>query len=200
MAPDLIVWCYCLNDNHKFLHKLDSEGHFLWTDEAKESLKIDSFVDKIISRSYVLSMIKMHWMAIKAASAKSVFSWEGTIDFNIAWKDYSWLDYEADLKEMKSTLDKVNCKLCVVVFPYGPQLNSRLMMINRDYTLKPQRKLGNLCKKYHIPLLDLFSSFYSLSKEHKRMLRDDIHLTKKGHEIVAQEIMKFLSISSFLSF
>ena len=39
---NLVIWGYCLNDNHKFLHQLDPKGGMLATPEAAQSLAIHS--------------------------------------------------------------------------------------------------------------------------------------------------------------
>ena len=59
--PDLVIWAYCLNDNHKFLHRFDEQAHMLWTDEARESLGlgINTWWDWVVSRSYVLTAIRI---------------------------------------------------------------------------------------------------------------------------------------------
>jgi hypothetical protein len=33
--PDLVIWAYCLNDNHRFLHELNQQAQMLTTREAK---------------------------------------------------------------------------------------------------------------------------------------------------------------------
>ncbi|MCX5696782.1 MAG: GDSL-type esterase/lipase family protein [Candidatus Omnitrophica bacterium] len=198
-TPNLVVWCYCLNDNHRFLHKFNVDGKMLRTQEAEDSLKINSLFDKIISRSYVLSLIKVHLVAKKLARKTSDFPWEDLPDFNIAWKDYSWINYEENLRKMEQILDKNGSKLCILIFPFGPQLNPGTLALNRDFVLKPQAKLKELCMRYHVPVLDLFSLFYSLENKHEKIFKDDgIHLTKLGHEVVSQEVIEFLKKQGLL--
>ena len=93
IEPDLVIWSYCLNDNHKFLHKFDRKGKMLWTDEAKNTFKIHSKWNSLIGYSYVLSSLKSRFIAKKQLKKSKDFAWENTVDFNIAWKDFSWNDY-----------------------------------------------------------------------------------------------------------
>ena len=101
--PDLVIWTYCLNDNHKFLHRFNEKGRRLWTEEAEKSLEIHTVLDSIVSRSYVLSEIQMGLRASgdRTGEDKGKFVWERNKAFNIAWKNYSWRRYEKHLREMK---------------------------------------------------------------------------------------------------
>src|SRR3990170_2991554 len=143
--PDLVIWTYCLNDNHQFLHRFDENARMLLTEEAKESLQINSYWDKLVSRSYILSLIRFtiisHNKRSNLDNVEYKFIWEKLPDFNIAWKDYSWSGYEENLVELKNLLHKRGGKLAIVIFPYEPQLVYGLTKKeNYDYIVKPQHK------------------------------------------------------------
>jgi len=193
--PDLVIWTYCLNDNYKFLHQFDEKARMLVTEEARKTLTIDSSGDFLISRSYILSWLRIKIMAKKQQEKENTgsrFVWETQTDFNIAWKDYSWRSYEDYLKEMLGLLAQKNTKLAVVVFPYEPQLDYRHDTSNYDYAVKPQRILNALCEKYRIRCLDMYPVFSPFYDKGQKLFRDGIHLNDHGHRVTAETIHEFL--------
>ncbi|MDM8539694.1 SGNH/GDSL hydrolase family protein [Desulfococcaceae bacterium HSG9] len=201
IKPDLVIWTYCLNDNHKFLHKFDEKGKMLWTDEARNTFKIDTYWGVIISRSYVLSMINIRLLSRKAEAKKknAQFGWERSFDFSIAWKDYPWAAYEKYLIEFKTILKKQNSKLAIVVFPFEPQIKYRNNKKHIRYVLKPQRKIRVLCEKHQVPCLDLYSTLSDQYDKKRRMFRDGIHLNLEGHKLVSDAIVNFLHQNDLLA-
>jgi hypothetical protein len=197
-SPDVVIWVYCLNDNHKFLHQFDERGTMLVTDEANESLKIHNFWDRIVSRSYLLSALKIRLMAARNDAAPTKFFWEQRVDFNVAWKDYTWPTYEGYLKEMRDLLASMGTKLVLVVIPYEPQLDYRNDVANYDYATKPQRILGDLCKKYDILCLNTYAAFARSYNQSKPLFRDKIHLNEDGQILTESLIFNFLTKNSLL--
>ena len=192
--PDLVIWAYCLNDNHKFLHRFDEQAHMLWTDEARESLGlgINTWWDWVVSRSYVLTAIRIG--LIRPPDSSSMFPWEAREDFNTAWKDYSWLFYEEHLREMIELLKPRRARLAIIIFPYEPQLTLRTYRQSRDYILKPQTKLAALCEKYAVPCLDLYPRFEQAYDTGIKLYRDGIHFNPAGHHLTVAELMQFLDL------
>lgn len=191
--PDLVLWTYCLNDNHKFLHVFDQDARMLTTAEARASVQIRSEWDWIVGRSYVLSTLHIASLARRVSGRDTPvdFPWEAQPDFNTAWKDYSWDAYEAQLREMADLLGGRNARLAIVVFPYEPQLLHRSMHDKRDYVLAPQRHLAELCGRYSIPCLDLFPAFERAYDAGRTLYRDGIHLNLEGHELTVAELLAF---------
>ena len=190
--PNLVVWAYCLNDNHKFLHRFDEKAKMLWTDEALENLQATSFLAKLASRSYILSELKLRMFATQNQHQGCRFPWECRPDFNIAWKDEPWARYEASLNEMKQLTKRMHSHLAILIFPYEPQLQQFDSVQDTEYILKPQRRINMLCQKYDVPCLDLFPAFHKKSRESVKLYRDGVHLTKEGHELAASLIYTFL--------
>jgi len=200
-TPDLVVWGYCLNDNHRFLHRFDENARMLWTREAERTLEVDSLWDSVVSRSYLLTRIRLgirHKMKQRRAKSKGKFRWESAVDFHIAWKDAPWLDYEEYLLDLKGRLDEHNGKLAIIVFPLESQLRYRNHPEDYDYVVKPQRRLLALCEKHGIPCLDLYPEFASQYSEKKRLFRDGIHLNEEGHRFVTMQTLRFLSENHLL--
>jgi lysophospholipase L1-like esterase len=198
-TPDLVVLSYCLNDNHKFLHRLDGTGRLLWTQEAIDQFAINSPIDWLISRSYILSQIKLGAVTVsqRRTQEKTLFPWETTEDFSAAWKDESWSAAEGYLREMKATLARVGSQFAIVVIPYEPQLDDEALQANDDYVLKPQRSLKRICTDLDVPCLDLFEAFRSARAQGLGVFKGDgIHLTDAGHRFVADQLDRFLRANS----
>ena len=201
-TPDLVLWTYCLNDNHRFLHRFDENARMLWTREAERSLEVDSLWDAIVSRSYLLTRLRLgirHKMEQRKAASKARFSWESTVDFNIAWKDSPWLDYENYLADLKGLLDAHDGKMAVIVFPLESQIRYGRRAVDQEYVLKPQRKLLSLCRKHGVPCLDLYPAFAAEYTRGVRLFRDGTHLNEAGHRFAAEQILRFMSENHLLS-
>ena len=195
--PDLVIWTYCLNDNHQFLHRFDEKARMLLTDEALNSLKSTSTFDKFVSRSYILSDLKLRLLARRNQHQECKFPWECVPDFNIAWKDEPWSRYEAYLSEMKHLTTQMQSRLAILVFPYEPQLEEYDRGRETEYVLKPQRRINALCEKYDVPCLDVFPAFYK--RNSVKLFRDGIHLTREGHQLTASLIDTFLHENNLIS-
>lgn len=190
--PDIVVLCYVMNDNPKFLHQFDPNLDMLFTDEAKVSLQIHGPLDKFVSQSYVLSSLKARLMKPNPDVSASGFPWDGTLDFNTAWKDESWPDVESQIREMKTILTAQHAQLVIVIFPLMDQLNDTYLGKNRQYVLKPQMKLATLGNTEGIPVLDLFDAFYRGEKKRQLFVEDGLHLTTDGHRVTADMLFPFL--------
>jgi len=197
LEPDLVVLIYCMNDNHTFLHRFDEEASMLWTKQAKEEFAIKNATDKFISRSYFLSYLKLELLNKSTATAgDSEYPWDNEIDFSIAWKDYSWPDFDARIRQMQESLKQKQAALSVVVFPLEAQLELELYRKNPSYVLKPQYEVQRVTEKYGIPHLDLYQSFYDATNNgSSRLYTDGIHLSEDGHREAAWAIEKFLLMS-----
>lgn len=199
--PDLVVWSYCLNDNHKFLHRFDQEARMLFTDEAAKSLEIHSWWDRVVSRSWVLTDIRVGLLARREAAVARPggFPWEARPDFNVAWKAYTWPTYERHLAEMVDLLKRRGARLAIVVFPFEPQILFRSLRDRRDEILFPQRRLKRLCRDYDVPCLDLYRTFARAYDDGRTLYRDDgIHPNQDGHAIAAVRILRFLDAQRLL--
>jgi lysophospholipase L1-like esterase len=195
--PDLVIWVYCLNDNHKFLHRVNEDAKLLWTEEAEKSLEINNSWDKLVSHSYVLTQLKLGVLATvkKATKPKRKFVWKERHDMNIAWKDYSWPRYEEYVEEMKGILDERGIGLCIVVVPFEPQIvTHRYTPDEYDYVFSPQRHVAEICGRLDIPCLDLTQplSEYQYAHQQGLFVADNVHLNEIGHTVAADEIREFL--------
>jgi hypothetical protein len=96
--PDVVVWTYCLNDNHRFLHQFDAQAHMLFTQEAQDSLAIRSWWDWVVSRSYVLTSIRVGLLARQHPDTNRTvtFGWENR-RFQHRLEGLLWPFYESHL-------------------------------------------------------------------------------------------------------
>ena len=201
IQPDLVIWTYCLNDNYTFLHHFNEKAQMLWTKEAEASLKLNSSWDLLLSKSYILTRLHMAFLAQPEQYQKTghtIFSWQDSIDFNIAWKKYSWKNHEQQIIKLKKILETQNAALAVVIFPYEPQLLIQDSEKHIDYITKPQQYLTDLCRKYSIPCLDLYPTFAERYAQKATLYRDGIHLNSDGHVLATQEILSFLHNAELL--
>lgn len=192
--PDLVVLQYCLNDNYAFLHVVDDSGRWLLTPEAERAVGFDHLgpLAWVTRSSYLLLTIRV-WLAHIDALSGTPFVWEKRPDFYAAWKDSSWPQMEASLAEMKSLLDSIDASFIVVVVPFKPQFSPQALEKDREYTLRPQRRLNEICTRLGVPILDLFPLFSRHQVD--ELYRDQIHLTERGHRIVADELSIHLGAS-----
>jgi lysophospholipase L1-like esterase len=199
-TPDLVLWAYCVNDNHRFLHRFSEDGNMLWTDEARESLKINSAWDRIGRRSRLLTLLRVGVFAHAKGGGRrrGKFRWEDSIAFSAAWKDHTWADYESHLLELKEALQQHNGRLAIIIFPHEAQLLVRSDKDNHEYIVKPQRKLTALCQKHDVPCLDLYPAFSAEYDHGKKLYRDGIHLNDRGHRFTTDRISRFLSEKGLL--
>jgi lysophospholipase L1-like esterase len=192
-SPDLVILQYCLNDNHRFLHRLNDKRHWLITMEARWALlpKKDSWFSRLIETSYLITEIRMRLYRARNALAKGTdFPWERSPSFASAWQAQTWGEFKQHLVTMRDLLWSSMARLAVVAVPYGPQLEKEHLKWDRRYVLFPQAKISEICSESGIPLLDLHPVF--LASSGTKLFSDGIHLTDEGHKLTANSIFDFL--------
>jgi lysophospholipase L1-like esterase len=201
-SPDVVIWTYCLNDNHRFLHRFGRDGRMLLTNEARARLALDPPWDAIVRRSYVLSLIHVGLASLGFNDEAADFEWEARADFSAAWKDYSWAEYEKNFERMVHLTRQHGIKLTVVIFPFEPQLFHALTFEGQPerlgYITKPQRSLIAVAEKYGVPYLDLLPEYLPEYARGARFFRDGIHLNPEGHADTARRMLRFLSEADLL--
>lgn len=196
-VPDLVIWVYCLNDNHRFLHRVDTEGRFLFAREEEPQSISSQGWNFLIRHSYVLRRIHLGIVG-KAKDSEHRHQWEVNFAFAPAWNDSSWADYEDQLRELLQLSKAQGTKLAIVVVPYGPQLAPALDPQIRAYATKPQRKLASLCEKHGLPCLDMLDPFSAEAATGTKLYEDGIHLSSEGHRFATRQILQFLSDQKLL--
>ena len=195
LEPDVVILQYCTNDHHKFLHRFDSDSGMLFTEEARRVL-LPEEGDPLgwLPRGSYLAF-RIRFALLKWRTKGGNYPWERSPDVAPAWKDSGWAEFRRQLVAMKSLLAETGSRLTVVMAPYRPQFDSKLLSRDRSYVLRPQSMMAETCDDLGVPLLDLYPV---LSAEGGGALfRDDYHLTGRGHEVVAHALLKHLDSNDF---
>lgn len=193
LEPDLILLSYCLNDNHRFLHRFDENENMLWTEEAEKSLSVHNPLDAFIVKSYFLSSLRLAFIDKQRRPESSPYPWETDLTTHVAWKDHTWNEFHRLLKELNDSVKIHNGKLFVIIFPLEVQLNPKFTDNNFYYVTKPQKRVMAFCQTLGLACLDLFDPFFSLSQGGAELYTDGLHFTTAGHMLAASEISAFLN-------
>jgi lysophospholipase L1-like esterase len=190
-APDLVILQYCLNDNHRFLHMLNLTGRWLVTPEAERAMLPEGqgWLTSFVRSSYLLMELRVRLSGLQKRAAGR-FPWDSNMDMAPAWQDQTWSDFAGHLQAIRDHLIRSGGRLAVVAVPLEAQLDQALLDRDTAYTVKPQRRLAEVCERLGVPLLDLHPAF--LANRDRRLYDDGIHLTASGHAVAADQILEFL--------
>ena len=193
--PDLVGIEFCLNDVHKFLMDFifDANGNIVpntYRISSEEISRSRSWPRRIMSHSYLLVWLRDHVKVAKNIALWQVehgFSFDYRYDINTAWQDAGWADIEKQLVEYRDLGRQKNFPVFLVVFPVAEQYQQDYLARDRDYVLKPQRKLREICGRLGIPFYDLYPELNP-----SLIGPDAIHLTKEGRARAGSLITRFL--------
>jgi lysophospholipase L1-like esterase len=190
LEPDFVVLQYCLNDNHRFLHRIDPEGGVLHTPQADRALrpKEGDPLSWLPSGSFLAHRVRA--ALAHPRDEASAFHWELFPDFYPAWQEESWEDWKAQLQGIEDLLRPCGAKLTVVAAPYVPQIDPRLPSQARNIAFLPQRYLATACRQLDAPLLDLTPAIESQGSW--KLFRDILHFNPEGHQVVAKAVYEHL--------
>jgi len=194
MNPDLVILGFVFNDlYYKYLHKPTKKNALTYDpDIYLNRFDVNTFPGFFFSRSHLAHIIA--WRSeilVKKIKKQPLFPFEYHPGFFLAWKDFAWKKENDLIAEMLSLLGQKDIKLMIVVFPISNQVDNRFLKIDREYVLFPQKKIGEMCKSYGIPFLDLTEALYKAGGP--RLFKDFLHLSPEGNDIAAREITGFLS-------
>lgn len=193
--PDLVGIEFCLNDVHKFLmaFSFDANGKIVpnsYSISSEEISRSRSWPRRMMSHSYLLVWLRDHVKVVKNVALWQVehgFAFDYRYDINTAWKDDGWADIEKQLTEYRDLGRQKKFAVFLVIFPIATQYQQDYLARDRNYVLKPQRKLKEICARLGIPCYDLYPDFNP-----SLIGRDAIHLTKEGRARAGQLIAQFL--------
>jgi hypothetical protein len=192
LAPDLLLWQHCLNDHHRVLHQLDARGERLLTPEARRALDPPGGgpLGALLSWSWLATEWRRRSFA-RELESRGAPPWEWREDLCTAWREPSWVDWEAELAALRRALLAASpaAKLAVVSVPAGAQLEPRWSAA--EAARQPQAWLREACARQATPLLDLLPVLESTGARSEELFRDGIHLTPRGHELAAEAIARF---------
>lgn len=188
--PDLVIQQYCLNDNLRFLHRFSSKGGMIWTQEAQRALLPEEgdALSWLPNGSYLAVRLRLAYT--RWSRPRHDFPWDGAFDFVRGWQDDAWSFFREQFDIIGQATDSVDARLTVVMFPYAPQFRPDLLAKDKDYVLKPQRLMKQICGEADVPLLDMYPILARAGG--RELLPDRIHLSDEGHRITADALYEHL--------
>ncbi|MHC5064734.1 MAG: SGNH/GDSL hydrolase family protein [Planctomycetota bacterium] len=193
--PDSVGLGFCVNDLHRFLHGFDVvDGEI-----AAKTYQFSEDAARALAPGILHPSLFLSWFWTKAHAATIHFGWrEGFIfdyrpDVCTAWQDEPWTEIEVQVTEMAELCRQKGASFFVVSFPYAYQYLEEYLDKDRDYVLKPQARLREICRKLGVPFLDLYDQ---LSND--GFIEDGIHLTADGRTKTSAAIAAFLKTNRIL--
>lgn len=193
--PDLVGVQFCLNDLPKVLHRFNVQdgrivpGPWYFADEVLEA-KREILLVRLARKSHLLRWLHEH-IRLARRTAEYVqsggYTFDHRPDFYQAWKEEWWFAIESQLREMVELGKGRGFPVFVVVFPMADQYREDYLLRDRDYVLKPQRRLSEICSRLGIPIYDLYPEMQATM-----FLTDGIHLTEAARPVVGEKIAAFL--------
>ena len=203
LKPDLVGFEFCLNDLFKFLSSFTVDangqlqpGSYGFSTEAVVHTP-DGFWLGLAKHSYVLVWLNRHLRTVRNSAAYEVhggYSFDYRTDVQRAWSDKPWAMIEQQLGEAQALGREHGFPVFVVGFPLGSQYDATYLAKDRDYVLKPQRKLREICERLQIPCYDLYPDLSGAAFKKE----DPVHLTPEGRQKAGAAIAKFLEGSGLL--
>jgi lysophospholipase L1-like esterase len=201
VQPDVVVLEYCLNDNHRFLHRLTEDGGWLLTSEARAELLPagDGIPARVARWSYLAFEVRKRLLSLRRRRG-AIHPWEGDPEFGPAWRPETWPAEREQILAIQAAVRSAGARLLVLAVPYEPQLEPGLLARDRDLALFPQARLASICAEAGIPFLDLAPAFESHAEANPReaLFRDRIHLTPAGHAIAGATLFERLCTERLL--
>jgi len=202
LNPDLVGFEFCVNDLFKFLQTFEIEngqvvpGSYTFSTEALIRTP-DSPLIALAKKSRLILWLKDH-LRVAGSAAKWVasggYSFDYRVDVRNAWQDQGWPQIERQLAQAVALGRERHFPVFVVAFPLGSQYDPGYLARDRDYVLKPQRKLREICDRLGIPFYDLYKDLGPADFKPG----DDIHLSAQGRRAAGVAIAKFLTTSGLL--
>lgn len=190
LEPDLVGVGFVLNDCYRMLHQFRVEdGKIVGRgyDFSDEAVSAESWLRRTLRSSHFLVWLRRRLSAIDGVPAGE-FTFDRRPDFSAAWLDEPWLAIEFQLRQMVELGQAHGFGVFLVAIPFGDQYREEYLGRDRDYVLKPQRKLAEICGRLGIPHLDL----HPLLDARTDIDLDRIHLTSSGREKAAARIAEFI--------
>jgi lysophospholipase L1-like esterase len=179
-APDLVGVQFCLNDLHRFHFEVAFHGQdnsqAWWERQARRS-HLYRWAAEYATPSYAATL----WRAARG------FAFDYRADIRPAWQDSPWAAIEEQMREFRDIGRARSFPVFVVGVPLAIQYERSYLERDRDYVLKPQKKLGEICERLSIPLLDLHPHL-----DPTMFLDDGMHLSAAGRKKTGRLLAEFL--------
>lgn len=190
LEPDLVGVGFVLNDCYRRLHQFRVEdGRIIGQgyEFSEEAVESETWLRRFLRRSRFLVWLRHRFASVEAVPDDE-FTFDHRPDFRSAWEDAPWIAVEAQMREMTDLGRSNGFRVFLVAFPFGDQYRPDYLARDREYVMKPQRKLAEICARLAIPELDL----HPLLDPATDFETDRIHLTAAGRARAARRIAEFL--------
>jgi lysophospholipase L1-like esterase len=199
--PDSVGFAFCLNDLFKFLHSFEIEngklvpGTYQFSTEAVAGAPQRWWI-RLARQSRLLVWLQNNLSVVRSAAqwgATQGFSFDHRLDVRPAWQDAPWQAIETQLGEAALLGRERGFSVFVLAFPLAVQYDTDYLVKDREYVLKPQRKLREICMRLGLPFYDLYGD---LGAGH--FIDDGLHLTAEGRRVAGGALAGFLSKSGLI--
>ena len=115
------------------------------------------------------------------------------MDVKNAWDDEPWGAIERQLAEAVALGQTHGFPVFVVAFPLAAQYTPGYLAKDREYVLKPQAKLRDICQRLKIPYYDIYPELGA-----QYFSNDGLHLNAEGRVRAGRAVSEFLARSGLL--
>ncbi len=159
----------------------------------------DRWLPTWVARSYLVQELRWRLLARSRADRESrnPFPWMETREFGNAWREDTWPEQESQIRAMRDATVRIGARLAIIAIPHEAQLDDRALSWDVPYTLKPQRKLAEITRRFDLPFLDLHPQFLR-ARDQDLYRPDGLHLSPSGHQLAADEMMTFIQRENLL--
>lgn len=140
--------------------------------------------------SYLAFRLRVALLRLRSKQ-ESPYPWDNKADFAPAWRDESWEMYSEHFDAIRNIVNNAGSRLAVVAAPLAAQFDPQMLRHDAEYVLKPQLKLGALCKAAAVPMLDLHRVFFDKGGW-ELYLSDGIHFNERGHTVAGEALVRFI--------
>jgi lysophospholipase L1-like esterase len=181
VAPDLVVYCICLND-------VPSQVEDLFViDNGRNKARFKLFPESAREWFKRKAVYRLARDAFREARFRSL-DFSGLL--NPPEADTFWDMVASEIGRLKHATEALNARLYCVIVPYSYQLlpgNKKLLNINEHW--------HQVLNSNGIPWLDITEDLTEANVLQYYALGDYIHLNTKGHHLIAERAFKLIEPS-----
>jgi lysophospholipase L1-like esterase len=209
--PDIVVVALVMND------VVDPELHWNYTKQTNLQIPVEAIPNPDYHRQHIQPILEARkeralrverfirfrgyeiWSRLSGGTDQvDEDGWPTFITGEDSVSIKVWLDYDSpEWQWLRGVYDRLNqavmddgARLIVVVFPLAYQLPA-------DYPYFPQELIQRYCQERGLGCLDLLPSFRKHQAEELYLDNDVWHLSERGHQLVAEELARYLVEQNF---
>jgi lysophospholipase L1-like esterase len=201
LDPDQVGFEFCLNDLHKFTLVFRVRNGEIVGREGDPSDEIPAgfwpFVRNLPRHSFLYVWLHDHahsGVDLIRWKVKNGYSFDYNPEYRTAWQDQPWQEIERQLADVANIGKQRHFTVFLVAFPLAAQYDSGYLARDRNYVLKPQRKLREICNRLGIEFYDIYPD---LNKD--MFMPDGVHLLPEGRQVAGNHIAEYLERRNLLA-